>query len=48
MKLLPIIVVFSFLLSNEIIKTTSITDSLPKNMPLIKKVFWGEKGILRK
>ena len=38
---------FSFLLSNQTETKHSIIDSLPKNMPLIKKVFWGEKGILR-
>ena len=47
MKLLSIIIALSFLLSNEMVATTSISDSLPKNMPLIKNIFWGEKGVLR-
>lgn len=45
--LLLILLTCSFLFSNQIETKPSIIDSLPKNMPLIKKIFWGEKGILR-
>ena len=48
-KFLPIcILLFSLLFSNELKTEFTIADSLPKNMPIIKKVFWGEKGIFRK
>ena len=42
------IVYMSLLFSTELLfKESTIADSLPKNMPIIKKVFWGEKGMLR-
>ena len=38
----------AILFSNDfIIKERTIADSLPKNMPVIKKILWGEKGLLR-
>ena len=27
--------------------TYSKIDSLPKNMPLLKKILWGDKGLIR-
>ena len=34
-------------LSNSSLPTYTISDSLPKNMPIIKSLLWGEKGTLR-
>ncbi len=44
---LIILIIFSIIFANRLDENPSISDSLPKNMPLVKKVFWGEKGILR-
>ena len=42
------LVLMSFIISSELlIHEKTIADSLPKNMPTIKKVFWGENGMLR-
>ena len=46
MKLI-LIIIFSFVFSNNI-ESFSKLDSLPTNMPLSKKIFWGEKGLFRK
>ena len=47
-KFLPIfILLFSLSFSDELKTEFTIADSLPKNMPIVKKVFWGEKGIFR-
>ena len=32
---------------NLVISEKTISDSLPKNMPIIKKMFWGENGAFR-
>ena len=38
----------ALLFSNDfIIKERTIADSLPQNMPVVKKIFWGERGLLR-
>ena len=42
-----LIILLSISFSNEMEIEVAKLDSLPKNMPLIKKVFWGESGILR-
>ena len=42
-----IIILLSFISSQEFSKYT-IADSLPGNMPLSKKILWGEKGVMRK
>ncbi len=43
-KLLFIILVFPIILiANEF----TIVDSLPSNLPVIKKILWGEKGLIR-
>ena len=48
MKLKIFFIIFSsFLFCSETINYT-IADSLPKNMPLSKKILWGENGIVRK
>ena len=47
MKYILIILSLAFPLSNDIVIKSSITDSLPKNMPIIKQFFWGDKGLLR-
>ena len=41
------IILSSFLFCSETINYT-IADSLPKNMPLSKKILWGKNGIIRK
>ena len=47
-KIIFLISFLSILFSSDfIIKERSIADSLPPNMPVVKKVFWGEKGLLR-
>tara|TARA_Y100001970_G_C14227725_1_gene856677 strand:+ start:1890 stop:2528 length:639 start_codon:yes stop_codon:yes gene_type:complete len=47
-KIIFLISLSSLIFSNDfIIKERSIADSLPTNMPIVKKVFWGEKGLLR-
>ena len=47
-NIIYILILFSisFSLENSFTQRT-IADSLPKNMPLIKKVFWGERGLFR-
>jgi len=32
---------------DSIIREKTIADSLPPNMPVIKKIFWGQNGLLR-
>ena len=44
---LILVILLSIIFSNESINYT-ISDSLPKNMPLTKKILWGENGIIRK
>ena len=41
------IILLSLCFSNDVKIETTKVDTLPQNMPLIKKVFWGEDGILR-
>ena len=42
-----LIILLSVSFSNEMEIKTAKLDSLPKNMPPIKKMFWGENGVLR-
>ena len=42
-----IIILASFIFSQESVNYT-IVDSLPVNMPLSKKILWGERGVIRK
>ena len=47
-KIICLAGLLSAVFSNDfIIKERTIADSLPQNMPVIKKIFWGEKGLLR-
>ena len=47
-KIICLISLLSVIFSNDIIiKERTIGDSLPQNMPVVKKIFWGEKGLLR-
>ena len=47
-KILSVAILISVGFSNNIdFSQRTIADSLPKNMPLIKKVFWGEDGLFR-
>ena len=41
------IILASFIFSQESINYT-ISDSLPENMPLSKKILWGKNGVIRK
>ena len=39
---------FAILFSKNLsLKEITIADSLPKNMPVVKKIFWGEEGLFR-
>ena len=42
-----LIILLSVCFSSDIKIEATKSDTLPKNMPPIKKVFWGENGILR-
>ena len=42
-----ILIILSFIFSGQNFNY-SIADSLPSNMPLSKKILWGENGIVRK
>ena len=42
---LILIILLSLSFSNDVKIENTKTDTLPQNMPLIKKVFWGESGI---
>ena len=42
-----LIILLSLCFSNDVKIENTKVDTLPQNMPLIKKVFWGESGILR-
>ena len=44
---LILIILLSLSFSNDVKIENTKADTLPQNMPLIKKVFWGESGILR-
>ena len=47
-RVISLISLLSVIFSNNIvIKERTITDSLPKNMLIVKKIFWGENGLLR-
>ena len=47
-KIICLAGLLSAVFSNDfIIKERTIVDSLPQNMPVVKKIFWGEKGLLR-
>ena len=42
-----LIILLAILFSNDsIIREKTIADSLPPNMPVIKKIFWGQNGLL--
>ena len=47
-KIIYLVSLLSTVFSNDfIIKERTIADSLPQNMPIVKKMFWGENGLLR-
>ena len=47
-KIICLAGLLSAVFSNDfIIKERTIADSLPQNMPIVKKMFWGENGLLR-
>ena len=47
MKNIFLIIILSFIFSEDSINY-SISDSLPSNMPLVKKLLWGKDGFVRK
>ena len=47
MKNIFLIIILSFIFSEGSINY-SISDSLPSNMPLVKKLLWGKDGFVRK